>query len=196
VPYSANQEQSPRAKRPLTDKRRKEMNHSDAVFRNSKKIEWSKMLTLAGNAVVLQFGSQSKTSFTSASEDDKKRFLNFYLRLRTVWLFDLIELKFSLQQYPGAPSVQASLKALTRVRRLPLETFFQDIYSVRWKKHYDDIRSYKEVINRKPPSKEQQYHLFTVARKALLQSFYAGHASPSFIDANGRNLLHVCPSQH
>lgn len=182
VPHSANQRRNlSKQSRSLTGKRKKEIGNSNFVVRNFKRVEWSKMLTLAGNTVVLELGSQSKKSFTSASGDDKNRFLNFYLRLRTAWLFDLVELNLSLQQYPSAPSVRASLKAITRVARLPLETFFEDIYG------YGKYLLKKKTI----PPKAAQVHMFNVARKLLLQRFYAGDASPSFIDIDGRTLLHV-----
>lgn len=183
--YSANQERNlNQTTLSLTGKRRKGIDNSDSSFAYFKRTESSKMLTLAGNTVILQLGSQSKKPFTLASEDDKNRFINFYLRLRTAWLFGLVELNFSLQQCPGAPSVRVSLKALTRVSKLPLETFFEDLYGIRWKRN-------KSLQMKRTPSKEYQEHLFTVARKLLLQSFYAGEVSPSYIDGYGRTLLHV-----
>ncbi|CRG82929.1 hypothetical protein PISL3812_00276 [Talaromyces islandicus] len=194
MPYSENQKRDlSKAKIPLAEKRKKDIDRPNASFSNFKRVEWSKLLTLAGNTVIFQFGSQSKKSFTSACERDKNMFLNFYLRLRTAWLFDLVELNFSLQQYPSAPSVLASLKSLRRVRRLPLTTFFMDIYGMRANhKHggYCKALGYNYLRN-KVPSEETQVHLFTLARKLLLQNFYAGDASPTDIDAQGQTLIHL-----
>lgn len=189
VPYSANQERnSNRANISLSGKKRSDTKNSDVFFAYFKRFEWSKMLTLAGNTVILQLGSKGTKLSTSTSEDKKNRFLNFYLRLRTAWLFDLAELNFSLQQYPGAPSVRISLKALTRVSKLPLESFFKDLYGYRM------YRNKKLGITRRLiPSKERQVRLFILARKLLLQDFYAGKISPSYINEDGETLIHVSP---
>jgi hypothetical protein len=189
VPYSTNQERNlNNANLSFPGKRRKNtIDNSNTFFSYFKKVEWGKMLTLAGNTAILQLGSQSKKPFASATKDDKNlKFLNFYLRLRTAWLFDLVELNFSFQQYPGAPSLQVSLNALTRVNYLPLETFFADIYRRR------PCRN-RSLNRKKIRSKEEQARLFTVARKLLLQNFYAGDASPSYVNANGETMLHVRP---
>ncbi|QKX63955.1 uncharacterized protein TRUGW13939_11127 [Talaromyces rugulosus] len=185
VPYPENQGRNlNNANLSFPRKRRKDViDNSNIFFSYFKRVEWSKMLTLAGNTVILQFGSLSKKPFASATEDDKNKFLNCYLRLRTAWLFDLVEFNFSFQQYPCAPSVQVSLKALTRVKSLPLETFFKDIYGARFPRNKP---LQKTVI----PSEEEQTRLFTVARKLLLKRFYAGDASPSYTNANGETLLH------
>lgn len=144
------------------------------------------MLTLAGNAIIFQLRSQTRRSFMAADEDDKNTDLDIYLRLRIAWFFDLVELNFSLHHYPGTPSIQFSLRAQTRVERLPLHGFFMDIYGKR-------LRGNQLLQRKKAPSKEEQLRLASIARKLLLQSLYAGDTAPNYIDAQGQTLLHVGP---
>jgi hypothetical protein len=192
MPCSPNHERNlSNINRFLTGGRGREFDDTDVYFPSSMKIEWSKNLTLAGNTIVLQLGNGSKKPFTLASEVDKHKFLCLYLRLRTNWLFDLVELKFSLQDFLGAPSIQYSLRTQIRVKCLPLHTFFFDIYGCHGLRPSRNKRSPQQ--RRGIPSSEEQIHMFSVARKLLLQRFYAGGASPNDINAKGQTLLHVRP---
>uniref|UniRef100_A0A093VTR4 Ankyrin-1 n=1 Tax=Talaromyces marneffei PM1 TaxID=1077442 RepID=A0A093VTR4_TALMA len=155
------------------------MDYSSSPWPNPMKVEWSKTVTVAGNTIVLQLGSHGKKSITFANKDAKNMFLNVYMRLRMAWISNLVELNFSLQHYPGAPSVQASLRTLIRVKSLPLERFFWGIYAKPWTRACPI------------PTQEEQLHLFSVARKLLLEKFYAGDAFPNAINADGFTLLHL-----
>lgn len=185
IPNPSNQDLiSNKAKSSGTERKLKDIDHNIALLPNVMKVvEWTKMLAFAGNMVILQLGSQGKRSHTFTSEDDKNMFLDVYIRLRMTWLFDLVELNFSLQQYSGNPSIRASLRTQIRVRSLPLEGLFDGIYE------------YKECCRSRGlyriPTQEEQLHLFFVARKFLLANFYSGNAFPNAIDTNGETLLHV-----
>ncbi|KAH8692126.1 hypothetical protein BGW36DRAFT_303365, partial [Talaromyces proteolyticus] len=184
IPQTGNQQRNPRsAKKHYKGHRLQRFDNSNINFSSFSKVEWKRVLTLAGNTVVVQLGSQSKLPFKTTCKIDRNNFLSIYIRLRTTWLFDAIEINFSLQQHPSAPSIQASLKAQIRVKALPLKTFFVDIYGYRKTRNSTDI---KEI-----PSREKQEYLFNVARRLLLQNFYAGRASPSDIDSRGQTLLHL-----
>jgi hypothetical protein len=185
--YSTNEEWSlSKAKFSPSGQRRQYIDPSNGLYSNTMKTEWIKMLTLAGNIIIFQLRSQTKRSFIAADEDDKNMDFDVYLRLRIAWLFDLVELNFSLQQYPGAPSIRVSLRTQTRVKRLPLHSFFMDIYGRR-------SRENQLLQGKKAPSKEEQLRLASIARKLLLQRLYAGDAAPNYIDAQGQTLLHVGP---
>jgi hypothetical protein len=185
--YSTNEEWSlSKAKSSPSGQRRQYIDPSNGLYSNIMKTEWIKMLTLSGNTIIFQLRSQTKRSFMAPDEDDKNIDLDVYLRLRIFWLFDLVELKFSLQQYPGTPSISVSLRAQTRVKRLPLRSFFMDIYGRR-------SRGNQLLRGKKAPSKEEQLRLASIARKLLLQSLYAGDVAPNHIDAQGQTLLHVGP---
>lgn len=188
MPYPSNQDRNlSKAKLSATGQRQSYTKYPAVLLPKFMKVEWSKMITFAGNTIVLQLGSQGKKSLTFPSEDVKNMFLNVYMRLRIEWLFDLVELNFSFQQYPGAPSIRASLRAQTRVESLPLLGFFIDIYGCRGRRGRELLRT------RSIPTQEEQLHLFSVGRKLLLESFYAGDASPNVIDKMGETLLHVRP---
>lgn len=185
--YSTNQEWSlSKAKYSPSGQRRQYIDASHGLYSNVMKTEWIKMLTLAGTTIIFQLRSQTKRSFMAADEDNKNMDLDIYLRLRIAWLFDLVELNFSLQQYPGAPSIQFSLRTQTRLKRLPLHSFFMDIYGRR-------SRRSQLLQGKKAPSEEEQLRLASIARKLLLQSLYAGDVAPNYIDARGQTLLHVWP---
>lgn len=185
--FSTNEEWSlSKAEYSPSGQRRQYIDSSNGLYSNIMKTEWIKMLTLAGNTIIFQLRSQTKRSFMAADEDDKNLDLNIYLRLRIARLFDLVELNFSLRQYPGTPSIQVSLRAQTRVKRLPLHSFFMDIYGRR-------SRGNQLLQGKKAPSKEEQLRLASIARKLLLQSLYARDAAPNYIDAQGQTLLHVGP---
>lgn len=188
MPLLPNQDRTLRKAKPSAVGRKQ--NNTDLSFTTLPKIMkavvWSRMFTFIGNTIVLQLGTQGKKSHIFASEDEKNKFLNVYLRLRMTWIFDLVELEFSLQQYPGNPSIRASLRTQIRVEKLPLEEFFMDIYGRHWGK-YRLSQNYREKIL----SQQEQLHLFSVARKLLLETFYAGNAFPNCINATGRTLLHV-----
>lgn len=171
----------------VTGRRGKNVNHTITLLSNVMMVKWSKVLNFAGNTIVLQVGSQGKRSLAFASEDVKNMFLDVYIRLRMTWLFDLVELNFSLHQYPGNPSIRASLRTQIRVKRLPLEEFFIDIYGHRHRRRDEQLQE------RRISTQEEQLHLFSVAQKLLLGKFYAGEAFPNAIDANGHTLLHVRP---
>lgn len=163
-----------------TGPRGNNINHNIALLPNVMMIKWSKVLTFAGNAIVLQVGSQGKRSLAFASKDVKNMFLDVYIRLRMTWLFDLMELNFSLRQYPGNSSIRASLRAQIRVESLPLTGLFLEFYGIGL-----------TLVRGRVPSPEEQLHLFSIARKLLLEKFYAGEAFPNAIDTDGQTLLHV-----
>lgn len=190
IPVSPNQDRSLHKANPSAMRRKHNNNDESTAILPiiTKVVEWSKMLTFAGNAMVVQLGSQDIRSHSFASEDEKNTFLDVYIRLRMTWIFDLVELEFSLRQYPGNPSIRASLRTQIRVEKLPLEEFFMDIYGRHWRK-YRLSQSYREKIL----SQQEQLHLFSVARKLLLETFYAGNAFPNSINATGGTLLHVRP---
>lgn len=138
--YSTNKNWSlSKAKSSPSGQRRQYIDPSNGLCSNVMKTEWIKMLTLAGNTIIFQLRSQTKRSFMAADEDDKNMDLDVYLRLRIAWIFDLVELNFSLQQYPGAPSIRVSLRTQTRIKRLPLHGFLW-IFTV---EDHEEINCYK-----------------------------------------------------
>jgi hypothetical protein len=193
MPFSPNQNRNlNKAKSSATGRRPNYIKYPAALLPSFMKVEWSKVLTFAGNTIVLQLGSQGKKSLTFASEDVKNMFLNVYMRLRIAWLFDTVELSFSFEQYPGNPSIRASLKSLIRGKSLPLQGLFMDIYGHRcWRRC--ERRGSELLQRRSIPTQEEQLHLFSVGRKLLLESFYAGDASPNVVSETGETLLHVRP---
>ena len=151
MPFPPKQDRSLRKVKPSSIDR-KQNNRGDSIAilpSTAKVVEWSKMLTFAGNAMVLQLGNQGKRPHTYASEEQKNVFLDVYIRLRMVWIFDLMELKFSLQQYSGNPSIQALLRTHIRVEKLPLEDFFEDIYGQHRMKFF-----WQRIIQRKRKQKK------------------------------------------
>lgn len=181
IPSPSNQGlNSSKAKSSAPGRSGKIIEHTITLLPNVMKVvKWSKVLTFA---IVLQVGSQGKRSLAFTSEDDRNMFLNVYKRLRMPWLFDLVEFNFSFQQYPGNPSIRASLRAQIRVWSLPLEGLISDIYGIG-----------STSTRRRVSSPEEQLHLFSVARKFLSEMFYAGDAFRNGIDVDGQTLLHVRP---
>lgn len=167
----------------LSCQRSKNIQELQTTFSNCMKVQWSRLFTFAGNLALLQFCSQRERSLNSAAKDRISFFLSIYIRLRTTWLFDLIELHFSLDQFPAAPSLQISLKTQVRVSSLPLMSFFDDIYG-----NGPYIKRQRII---KWHSRERQEYLVSVAKRLLLQAFYSGYASPSDVDAKGQTLIHV-----
>jgi hypothetical protein len=139
------------------------------------------MFTYARNTLVLNFSGKSQNSSIAAKGDDKCAIFNAYLRLRTTWLYDLVELNFSFQREAATINWGLSLKSQIRVEHLALRTFFMDIYG---------RRPQKSPV-RQVPSRENQEYLASIAKRLLSQAFHSGNASPGDVDSFGRTFIHV-----
>lgn len=185
IQYSTDHERNiSKAKSVLKGQNGKWNDHSRVFICDVMKVQWERVLIFAGNAIIIQFGTHSKKLCNSTNEEEKNMFMSLYLRLRIAWCLDLAEFQFSLQQSSGVPSIRASLRTQNRVKSLPLHAFFLDVYG-------DGERLFRLKRKTKFPSREKQDYLFSVAQRLLVQSFYAGDASPNDIDEQGQTLLHV-----
>jgi hypothetical protein len=166
---------------PLSSQRFHSKNVPALAFSDCEVVQWSRIFTYARNILILNLSGKSQSSSITANGDDKYAIFNAYLRLRTTWLYDLVELNLSFQRDAAKLSWGISLKPQIRVKDLPLRSFFADIYGCSWKR----------PLSVNLPSRPKQEHLAFIAQKLLLQAFSSGNASPGDVDALGQTFIHV-----
>ncbi|KAH8586075.1 ankyrin repeat-containing domain protein, partial [Bisporella sp. PMI_857] len=97
-------------------------------------------------------------------------------------------LSFEATHGAGGYSIAFGLRTSRMVRKLPLESFFRDLYRDRWHRNKKVSRhSYITAIY----NMKEQNKLLKVIERQLLEAFNSGKASPDDVDKDGRTLLHA-----